>query len=404
MESAWSIQNKFQWLNRLPYPVLLRTFGRPTLPDAEPEIDLRFASSIDVELMSRSFQIPPDRIERAFPPIEEHEMVRLLFARLLRYCPTCLVGGFHATLHQCLLLIRCPIHNARLRQRCPRCRRPIAYRLNASNAANPYACPGCRSPLATGLNEPRARPQLPSPEQVRLLEEWMRFLRTQIDAQSLPRRPFGMRDSAYAAALFRRLRFVREAQALFFRAPPIAPVDCEAGWRLARRWLHAPDPNRSVHPLPPGLRYARRQWKGFRGEYVRLERRYAAALVRLTCRLDVPVRALNAKENVTACSFGFAASVLWRMAWEGVVYVHHLDQHHHPAFGIAVWLTFRPAIATRPTDRKILAKDFDAILERTLGTAIAVTHFMRVRGTYLFERRLVAPLICDYARSLTFGK
>jgi hypothetical protein len=162
----------------------------------------------------------------------------------------------------------------------------------------------------------------------------------------------------------------------------------------------APTPKR-LHR--PGLRYARRQWKGFRGEYVRLERRYVAALACLACRFDVPVRPLNAKEKVTACSFGFAAAVLWRMAWEGVVHVHYLDQHHHPAFGIGVWLALRPAIATHPTDRKNLMKDFDAVLERTLATAIAVTQFMRVRGTYLFEGRLVAPLICDFARSLTFA-
>lgn len=39
----------------------------------------------------------------------------------LRYCPTCMRGQFHSTLHQSYLLRACPMHGDRLTTCCPRC-------------------------------------------------------------------------------------------------------------------------------------------------------------------------------------------------------------------------------------------------------------------------------------------
>jgi hypothetical protein len=136
MESAWSIQNKFQWLNRLPYPLLLRAVGRPDLIDTEPALDLRFFAPVDIRLLSSHFRIPADRIRHGFPSNRDREVIRQIFARWLRYCPTCLQGGFRATLHQCLLLHQCPVHNLPLRQHCPSCRRLIVSLANSQLRCN----------------------------------------------------------------------------------------------------------------------------------------------------------------------------------------------------------------------------------------------------------------------------
>ncbi len=66
-ESAWSILNKFQWLNRLPLNALLAPLGRADLIDAEPNLDLRFASMIDVKTTSTNLGISSARITRPKP-------------------------------------------------------------------------------------------------------------------------------------------------------------------------------------------------------------------------------------------------------------------------------------------------------------------------------------------------
>jgi hypothetical protein len=402
-ESAWSILNKFQWLNRLPYPLLLRAIGRPEPIDTEPGIDLRFDASVDVQVLSSNFRIPVDHVKRGFPPIHDREIVRLIFARLLRYCPTCLHGGFHATVHQCLLLPRCPIHNLPLRQHCPSCRRVIAYRMDASSGAHPYACPSCHVWLAPPLHLGRGKPALPNWAQIALLDGWMRFLQVQINAISLAPRPFGISDAVYCAGIFERLGWIREAQMLFRSAPPTAASEADARRRLARRWLAARGEDRANLKSRSGLHYTKHYWYSFRGDYAHLEHRYTTTVSALACRLAAPIPPRNTNEPSHAFTIGVACFTLWRMAWEGVVHPDLLDRQLHPAFGIGIWLAHHRDAPTRAGERAKLMKDFDASLERTLATAIAVAQFMRLRGTYLFDRRLIVPAICDSAQITTFA-
>ena len=403
MESAWSIQNKFQWLNRLPYPLLLRAVGRPDLIDTEPALDLRFFAAVDIRLLSSHFRIPADCIRHGFPAIQDREAIRLLFARWLRYCPTCLQGGFHATVHQCLLLQQCPIHNLPLRQQCPSCRRLIAYRMDPSSVAHPYGCPSCHVSLAPSLGLPRGKPIMPNAAQIALLDGWMRFLRLQIDAVSLPLRPFGITDAVYSVGLFYRLGWIREMQSLFRSAPPTAAGETDARRCLARRWLNARGVDRVNLKPPSGIHYTKHYWYSFRGDYAHLEHLYTTAVSKLACRFATPIRPHNTNEQSHAFTIGVASFTLWRMAWEGVVYPYLLDRQFHPAFGIGIWLAHQRVAPTRSWERAKLMKDFEASLERTLATAIAVTLFMRSRGTYLFDRRLIALAICDSGQILTLA-
>ena len=86
-------------------------------------------------------------LDLAVLAIETDAVVRALCASVLRFCPSCLAVGLHATIHQCRLITVCPVHQIRLRARCPYCRTPIAYRFDALAAAHPNACPHCFSQL-----------------------------------------------------------------------------------------------------------------------------------------------------------------------------------------------------------------------------------------------------------------
>ena len=62
----------------------------------------------------------------------------------LRYCETCLVGGFHAAWFQWQPLERCPLHNQRFRSGCFECAAPIPYILGTELASSPLRCSNCR--------------------------------------------------------------------------------------------------------------------------------------------------------------------------------------------------------------------------------------------------------------------
>lgn len=274
--------------------------------------------------------------------------------------------------------------------------------MDASSVAHPYACQSCHVSLALSLDLPRGKPTLPNAAQIALLDGWMQFLRVQVDAVSLPLRPFGITDAVYSARLFNRLGWIREIQTLFCSAPPTAAGETDARRHLARRWLEMRGSDRANLKSPSGLHYTKHYWYSFRGDYAHLEHRYTTALSSLACRLATPIRPRNANEPSHAFTIGVASFTLWRMAWEGVAHPYLLDRQLHPAFGIGIWLAHHRDAPTRAWERAKLIKDFDASLERTLATAIAVTQFMRSCGTYLFDRRLITPAICDSGQILTF--
>lgn len=59
----------------------------------------------------------------------------------LRFCPECIASGVHLNLHQHLGLSVCPVHDAILRTRCPRCHFTIPYSCKTGQRA--FSCPRC---------------------------------------------------------------------------------------------------------------------------------------------------------------------------------------------------------------------------------------------------------------------
>lgn len=398
-ESAWSILHKFQWLNRLPLNALLSTIGRTDLADADPSLDLRFASMLDVETSSSNLGISSARILHSFVSIQNQALARALFSNGLRYCPQCLTRGFHAILHQCLLLNRCPIHYERLQATCPQCRRKIAYRLNSSAASHPYACPNCDIPLAPCIDASCGRPSLPTADRIGALFHWQQWVKEHSDNLSVPPRLFGTTNASLHASMLARLKFMKDFQTAFADFPVQTLRNHQASRRLANCWLDTPNGN---HPVKR-LNYLRHEWTGFRGVYIRLESDYESAVDRIRQRREIIGSITRRRQSSKSCSFGLAALTLWCMVWEGTLHPAILDTHGHPAFGIAVWLTLQERTHSNSQHPlQELRRKFRIALEDTLAKAMVLAQAMNSDGTYLFEPRLLLPTIFDCTESQRF--
>lgn len=400
-ESAWSILNKFQWLNRLPLNALLPPMGRADLIDAEPDLDLRFVTMLDVQTTSTNFGISSARIMRAFVPIQNRALARAIFSNVLRYCPICLIDGFHATLYQCLLLDQCPIHCQRLQKSCPQCRGMIEYRLNASAASHPYACPHCQIGLAPSIDAACGRPILPSAEKIGVLLHWQKWIRSHADNVAVPPREFGMPDAIFHASIFVRLKFMKEFQSTF----PDFPVQTlnfhSPARQLAIRWLDEPNHGQPVKRLS----YLRKKWKGFSGICRHLESDYETAVARIRHARDITGLITHREQSSNSCSFGLAVLTLWSMAWEGTMLPATFNRHNHPAFGIAVWLTLQQRPHTNfDVSHQELRRQFRTAMESSLATAMVLARAMNAHGIYLFEPRLLLPTIFDCHRESKIGK
>ena len=128
--------------------------------DAPFDFDLRISLPFISSRLEVGCGVDRERPNLAVLAIEDDAVARALSAAVLRFCPACLQAGFHATLHQCLLLDLCPLHHKRLRSRCPACRSRIAYRFDSLAATHPYACPHCDALLVLPRwrNPPAALP------------------------------------------------------------------------------------------------------------------------------------------------------------------------------------------------------------------------------------------------------
>jgi TniQ len=71
-------------------------------------------------------------------------------SRYFRYCPQCLLRGYHGVLHQLEPLQQCPMHGSWLQTDCRHCDQPSPYRLNARLLDTPFRCSNCRRLYAIG--------------------------------------------------------------------------------------------------------------------------------------------------------------------------------------------------------------------------------------------------------------
>jgi hypothetical protein len=367
--------------------------------DAPFDFDLRISLPFISSRLEVGCGVDRERPNLAVLAIEDGAVARALSAAVLRFCPACLQAGFHATLHQCLLLDLCPLHHKRLRSRCPACRSRIAYRFDSLAATHPYACPHCDALLVPALAQPAGRPARLPQEQHDYLIATQRLVERHGNCLSMPPRPFGVSAKKHATPLRARLSYLRRLiQPGGVEGNP-GTDDVRAARRLAARWLAAAPQTKPAAILG----YREHHWPTFCGIFRRLEWDYRRAVAALQARIRENEMLLVLTPSTHAIGLGDLATTLFRMTWEGVHNSDRLNQSTHPAFGIAVWLALVDLPVDHSTrDTQSICLCFHDALETVLASAIVWARRMRVAKTPVQTGRLLLPEIFDLARSQRF--
>ncbi len=217
-ESLWGILAKWQFINCLAYPAITACVS--SLPDADiyDGLDLRALEGFDVDALAHHSGVPQTALAGGACSISANSPILSLASERLRFCPSCMEEGFHATLFQFTPIARCSLHARPLLDACTGCGRPIPYRFSASFAANPLACPHCSKPL---LSNPTVlmRPYLDAAEGDNLLQ-WQRLL-ARYAHWYVPAVAGGTKRSI---GKDERLAFIGALQAVVQRPPTMTPI------------------------------------------------------------------------------------------------------------------------------------------------------------------------------------
>lgn len=84
-----------------------------------------------------------------------------LFDQEFKFCPICIANGFHAVYHQFSFMDTCLIHNIKLHNTCPHCKKAMEYGIVFSVDNSAFCCPNCKIALVKYGFE-------------RMIEEWLR--------------------------------------------------------------------------------------------------------------------------------------------------------------------------------------------------------------------------------------
>lgn len=151
-ESAYSLLSKFAFLNAMTAREMVRLFlsrrcRQLSRQEKNPNVDLSSSALLDVDVIASQLRVSPESLDWAFlyPKRSAQECQSEPF---LRYCPRCLVAGFHSSLYQWNLLVQCPLHRMQFKEKCKYCGGKIPYVLMTSTFAKPFRCPHCNKALA----------------------------------------------------------------------------------------------------------------------------------------------------------------------------------------------------------------------------------------------------------------
>ncbi len=150
-ESAWSIFNKFMYVNSMSRNQVMYTLGvrsvrnKQTASWSKSEGDLYFLESFDPTLIQTHLGTNYKKLVNAelcyLLAVLYKPSIENLFFSNFRYCHQCLSQGFHSIFHQFKLINLCPYHDSVLSFICPSCSRVSEYNfLNNSSKVSAYTC------------------------------------------------------------------------------------------------------------------------------------------------------------------------------------------------------------------------------------------------------------------------
>lgn len=154
-ESLWSIVHKFAHLNRAGAVDVRIILGRAKWAKKlergafywnEGQVDLHYLGCLDPNRLAQRLGLSQRQVEwseaaaYALPAFESDNKLLVATWPHLSYCPECIQKGFHSSLYQLRWIVRCPIHDGSLVNRCPGCGEFIPYQLFPKALVNPYGC------------------------------------------------------------------------------------------------------------------------------------------------------------------------------------------------------------------------------------------------------------------------
>lgn len=161
-DSVYGLLAKFGSLNVLSIRELCELFvernspgnknsspGRPHFP----VVDLRYTKGFRVARLANLLRLDPVQVRLGFVELLFPNATQIASTDLV-WCPDCAKHGFHSPAFQLNYASVCPLHGHILLRRCPRCKSPIPYGLNATIRGELFSCPGCRKDFALALRSP----------------------------------------------------------------------------------------------------------------------------------------------------------------------------------------------------------------------------------------------------------
>lgn len=138
-ESLWSILHKLSYLNRFTYDELKQILPKENQHTKTGRLVGDFGYVDKIKLRD-NLNIPNWNINNSicfeYQTSPENKVVK----EYLRFCPKCILQGFHSASFQIESIKLCPIHKTPMRQTCPSCGELISYSLGTPELFVPYGC------------------------------------------------------------------------------------------------------------------------------------------------------------------------------------------------------------------------------------------------------------------------
>lgn len=142
-ESAWALVQRFCVLNQ-PTPgdlgrVLAGGFATKRPATSPYAGAYSKPADFDHAALTRIFGLSEGQIAELFPHVYGIDRFFKAESRL-KYCPECMVFGYHTAMHQAVPLQRCPVHEVLLIDRCPKCSGMLLYSIGSGSYTVPFTC------------------------------------------------------------------------------------------------------------------------------------------------------------------------------------------------------------------------------------------------------------------------
>lgn len=161
MESAWSIFEKFRYMNEITNRELLNEFGIECVRTQKGLIAKKYRNLYTLDGIDKgkiSLTVNFDIVDFQMANLEmlignQKEFINYYFKENLHYCKLCINNGYHSLFHQYKNIENCPYHKIPLLETCYECGTPLTYEIDLKGNRKPFKCICGLNLLSVKINE-----------------------------------------------------------------------------------------------------------------------------------------------------------------------------------------------------------------------------------------------------------